>query len=475
MALIAVAADKGAPGVTTTALALAATWPRPVLLAECDPAGGDLVYRLGSASGGRLDSRCGLLSLAVAARRGGPATQVWEHAQKLRGGLDVLVGVTSAEQGGGLDPLWGALGQVLAAVPQADVIADCGRLGPDGPYYDFLARATITVLVVRPNLAELVRLRDRARAVAARGDPGGRMGLLVVAERRATRRVVAEVGQTVAHGDSPVSVLGVIAYEPKDAKRLRRGLAGRLGKSALLRTAREAAGQLERWLSDVGQPGPADVGWADSGWPSRAGAELGSGGWAERGQPGPVGPVGSAGGWGGSGTVGGTPDHAALNHPAAGGAGPPWTVLGNGTVPGPGHPAVAAGRWPPGLVPAQDGWPAAELVPLPAPPEPARPGPVPAGPVPAGPVPAGPVPAGPDRFGLAGYRPARPGAVRPETGLPETGLPETGLPETGLPETAPSRRGRPPGRGRHAVSRTAEPGGAQARVAGGRTVRPGRC
>ena len=45
MALIAVAADKGAPGVTTTALALAAVWPRPVLLAECDPAGGDLVYR----------------------------------------------------------------------------------------------------------------------------------------------------------------------------------------------------------------------------------------------------------------------------------------------------------------------------------------------------------------------------------------------------------------------------------------------
>ena len=53
MALIAVAADKGAPGVTTTALALAAVWPRPVLLAECDPAGGDLVYRF---PGGRRRS-----------------------------------------------------------------------------------------------------------------------------------------------------------------------------------------------------------------------------------------------------------------------------------------------------------------------------------------------------------------------------------------------------------------------------------
>ena len=101
MALIAVAADKGAPGVTTTSVALAAVWPRPVLLAECDPAGGDLVYRLPSADGTRLDPRRGLLSLAVSARRGLEPRQVWEHAQKLRGGLDVLVGVTNAEQGAG--------------------------------------------------------------------------------------------------------------------------------------------------------------------------------------------------------------------------------------------------------------------------------------------------------------------------------------------------------------------------------------
>src|ERR1700733_5524315 len=57
MALIAVAADKGAPGVTTTALSLAAVWPRPVLLAECDPAGGDLVYRLPAPGRGRPGRR----------------------------------------------------------------------------------------------------------------------------------------------------------------------------------------------------------------------------------------------------------------------------------------------------------------------------------------------------------------------------------------------------------------------------------
>ena len=41
MPLIVVASDKGSPGVTTTAITLAAVWPRRALLAELDPSGGD--------------------------------------------------------------------------------------------------------------------------------------------------------------------------------------------------------------------------------------------------------------------------------------------------------------------------------------------------------------------------------------------------------------------------------------------------
>src|SRR5258708_38668095 len=103
MALIAVAADKGSPGVTTSAVALAAVWPRPVLLAECDPAGGDIVYRLPGADGTRLDPRRGLLSLAVAARRGLQPSQVGGHAQKLHGGLYGVAGVTRAGPRAGPD------------------------------------------------------------------------------------------------------------------------------------------------------------------------------------------------------------------------------------------------------------------------------------------------------------------------------------------------------------------------------------
>ena len=248
MALIAVAADKGAPGVTTTATALAAVWPRPVVLAECDPAGGDIVYRLPGAHGGRLDPRRGLLSLAVAARHGLEPGQVWEHAQRLRGGLDVLAGVMNAEQGGGIEPLWGSVGQLLAALPGADVIADCGRLGPDGPYYELLAQAAIVVLIIRPSLGEVLRLRDRVAAVALavsrRGGREAQIGVLVVAERRGYRRALAEVSHAVGGAGSPVGLVAGIAYEPKSAQRLRGEWGGRLDRSLLIRTARDVSAQL---------------------------------------------------------------------------------------------------------------------------------------------------------------------------------------------------------------------------------------
>ena len=253
MALIAIAADKGAPGVTTAAIALAAVWPRPVLLAECDPAGGDLIYRLPSASGSRLDPRRGLLSLAISARRGGHPGQVWEHAQKLRGGLDVLVGVANAEQGAGLDLMWDQVGATLSALPEADVIADCGRLGADGRAYDLLARADAVILVTRANLGDLVRLRDRAVAIDAairsHGGVGGRIGALVIADHKHFGPALAEVEHVLSGAGSPVSVLGGLAHEPKSAEMLSGEWGGKLDRSLLIRTAREIAAQLVGRLS----------------------------------------------------------------------------------------------------------------------------------------------------------------------------------------------------------------------------------
>jgi hypothetical protein len=248
MALIAVAADKGSPGVTTSAVVLAAVWPRPVLLAECDPAGGDLAYWFPAADGGRLDRQRGLLSLAVAARRGAEPGRVWDHAQKLPGGLDVLAGVTTAEQGAGLEPLWPAVGSALSRVPRADVIADCGRIGADGPFYDLLAQAAAIVLIARDDLGEVVRLRERAAALAAGLGKRSRacppICVIVIAEHKRFHSALAEVGQALGHGSGQVNVIGGLADDPKSARALHGEWGGRLDRSLLARTARDVASHL---------------------------------------------------------------------------------------------------------------------------------------------------------------------------------------------------------------------------------------
>jgi hypothetical protein len=248
MALIVIAADKGAPGVTTTALALAAVWPRPVLLAECDPSGGDLVYRFPAAQGNSLDPRRGLLTLAVAARRGLQPGQLWEHTQKMVGGLDVLTGVINAEQGAGLATLWGPLGGLLAGMSGGDVIADCGRLGVDGPQYDLIAQAAVVLLVTRPTPGDVIRLRDRAAAVASAANARGRRGftsaVAVIADQRTLKATAAEVGETLTQGNVPAGVVGGLANDPKGADLLRGEWGGRLDKTLLIRTARETAQQL---------------------------------------------------------------------------------------------------------------------------------------------------------------------------------------------------------------------------------------
>src|SRR5258705_2844763 len=264
MALIAIASDKGAPGVTTAALALAAVWPRPVLLAECDPAGGDLVYRFPAVGGGHLDPGRGVLSLAVVARRGMQPQQVWEHVQKLHGGLDVLAGVTNAEQGAGLSLLWGPIGKALASMPQADVIADCGRLGADGPLYDLLAEATTVVLVSKVHVADVIRLRDRATAFAAAAQSRGRrnfgVGVVVVADHKKFRASLGEVQHVLGQANAPATVLGGIAYDTKGADLLSGEWGGNLDRTMLIKTAREVARQLVQGLPPIGnpaEPGPA--------------------------------------------------------------------------------------------------------------------------------------------------------------------------------------------------------------------------
>ncbi|TDC75612.1 hypothetical protein, partial [Actinomadura sp. 7K507] len=262
MALIALAADKGAPGVTTAAVALGAVWPRPVLVAECDQAGGDLVYRLPAApdagdagDGGMLNPSRGLLSLAATARRGLRPDQVAEHCQRLVGGLDVLVGTTNAEQAQAMTWLWGPLGRAFAGLDPVDVIADCGRLGAGTPLIELMHEADMVVLLTRATLEQVAHLRERVAALTAEMRGGPPVGVLVLADPRDFRGSIAEVDRILAvargrvqpmdadvrHGPPPpdVAVLGGLALDPKGAELLSGHWGGRLDRSLLIRSARE--------------------------------------------------------------------------------------------------------------------------------------------------------------------------------------------------------------------------------------------
>ncbi|MFB7496954.1 hypothetical protein ACFC09_20110 [Streptomyces sp. NPDC056161] len=258
MALIAIAADKGSPGVTTAAVALAAVWPRRALLAEADPAGGDLVYRSAAAHGGPLNPNTGMLSIAATARRGLVPDQLWDHVQPLSGGLEVLVGLGIAEQAAGLAGLWPTLGHAFASLADspnapADVIADCGRISGDTPAVELFPHAALVLLVSRTEPESLARVRDRAAALSVKlhGGPRGAatlatplIGVVLVADPSSSAKLAGQVNDMLVHAQTGARVVGTLADDPSGAEQLAGRKRGRLEKSLLIRSARKVTADL---------------------------------------------------------------------------------------------------------------------------------------------------------------------------------------------------------------------------------------
>lgn len=195
-------------GATTLALALAAHLDAVVI--EADPDGGVLALRYG------LGREPGLASLAVAR----PPVEMADHAQRLPGGLAVLVAPESPERTTQLLTMAGdRLASILAGDGTRPVVVDAGRLGPTSPAL-CLARAAAAVLVVaRPTAEHLLAAAER---VATLG-PTARLVLVGSGPYRA-HDVAAQL-------DCPA--LGTIA----DDARAARALAGGGGRSALARSA----------------------------------------------------------------------------------------------------------------------------------------------------------------------------------------------------------------------------------------------
>ena len=152
MTLIVVSSVSGAPGVTSLALGMAATWPdeaRPVVV-ECDPSGGDIAARYS------LTPSPGLVELVAHRTESDALSRAAQQVQV----TGCSVGVVCSPPGGR---------EVAAALPalSADrtlttdgvVVADVGRLTGNGAAWGLLRDADAVVLVVTGTLGHIAHLR----------------------------------------------------------------------------------------------------------------------------------------------------------------------------------------------------------------------------------------------------------------------------------------------------------------------------
>lgn len=145
----------GAPGVTTTAMLLAAAWPGSIVV-EADPAGGVIGARHD------LGAEPGLMSLAGVLRHGPADVALDDHAQRLAGGVDVVCAPPSGEH----------VASALRRIATRDVanvlrlcgrplLVDGGRAQPGPIGHDLMPHADLVVWFCRSDLAELAVLRRR--------------------------------------------------------------------------------------------------------------------------------------------------------------------------------------------------------------------------------------------------------------------------------------------------------------------------
>jgi hypothetical protein len=231
VSLYALLSPGGSPGVTTTALALTLGWPSQVILAECDPSGGDVLAGLFA---GHLPATKGVLPLAVEAGRSPDALaeSLWrqltplddEHSRYL------LAGISDPRQETGLAPAWPSLAAALASLP-ADVIADCGRLDAGSGPRPVLAAASLVVLVLRPTLRQVSNARPRIEMLAQLAGRSPAVAALLVGDGSYPAR---EVSRALG-----LPVAGVLPSDKKTAAVLSDGAGSRRGLPSrpLLRAA----------------------------------------------------------------------------------------------------------------------------------------------------------------------------------------------------------------------------------------------
>ncbi|GAA1570032.1 hypothetical protein GCM10009827_109840 [Dactylosporangium maewongense] len=254
MALIAVCSAKGSPGATTTALAFTLSWQQRVLLAECDPAGGDLAA--GFLREVDLDSR-GLDRLTSTLARQ-PLTDVmlWNELVDLApdgnsartklllpGLADPAQAATWAEpqrhgQAAGWDQLAARLPLIRDGAEEYDIIADCGRLAAAHPATPLITRADLVLLVLHPTLISARAASTALQHLLQPGRPP--VALITVGDGDyGTKELALELRTPVA---------AALPDDSRSAEALNQGRAPRYGR--LLRAAAQAESAVRRMYNE---------------------------------------------------------------------------------------------------------------------------------------------------------------------------------------------------------------------------------
>jgi len=256
VAIIALTAASGSPGVSTTTVGLGLGWLRPVVVVEADPTGGSGI--LAGYFQGQVAHDGGLIELAMAQREDLVAAELPHQLLDLPGSqARLLPGSRSHAQAGTLTTLWPVLLDALRDLADTgqDVLVDAGRLGLEGSPTPVLYGADLTVVLTRSTLPAVMAatswaetLRDQTEATATR------VGVVVVGEGHpySGREVADALG---------LPLVGTLPWDRRTAAVLSRAH-GRFGRRAPLRAGLSALGEALRAhaAAGVGRP-TSPLGW----------------------------------------------------------------------------------------------------------------------------------------------------------------------------------------------------------------------
>jgi hypothetical protein len=251
MTVVTFTSVKGAPGVTTLACLVGATWPdhRQVAVVESDPFGGDLAARFG------LSAKRGWSTFTAASRRVGPDVQLEPHLQQLPGGLDVLVDPGAAAVSVARPSLHRLSGdrppvdRPAVDLPSVanlidcsatsrrdgwDLLVDAGRLLLEQDRTgEWLDSSDIVVVMLRSDAPSVLKVADRSVALRARC--GERVSLVVVGRGDYDNHAIEQF--------TGIPVIGRVPFDPTAAA-VAAGEGGgshRLSRSLLVASARRLA------------------------------------------------------------------------------------------------------------------------------------------------------------------------------------------------------------------------------------------